>query len=162
LAGLSEGMYDSHFKNRIVEAFAKDPNSRYLEASKKEGKVLVVGNGRFLENDYDSMKNEMTSQYMYRPSKFNNLRLDPKLAELGMPLYFGNQEFIQNMVDYMMGDNTILDIRSRQIDIHEIDNEKVKANAGFYKVINILVPCLSILLLGFVLYYIRKRKYTRY
>lgn len=162
LAGLSEGMYDSHYKNRIVEAFAKDPNSRYLEASKKEGKILLVGNGRFLENDYDSMKNEMTSQFMYRPTKVNNLRLDPKLAELGIPLYFGNQEFIQNMVDYMMGDNTVLDIRSRQIDIHEIDNEKVKANAGFYKIINILVPCLSILLLGFVLYYVRKRKYTRY
>lgn len=161
LAGLSEGMYESHFKNRIVEEYAKDPTSNYLERSKKEGKILLVGNGRFLRNDYDSMMNTMGTAYMYRPAKSNDLRMDSKLAEIGIPLYFGNQEFIQNMVDYMMGDNTILDIRSKQIDIHEIDNEKVKANAGFYKVINILVPCISIVLLGFLLYYIRKRKYTR-
>lgn len=161
LAGLSEGFYDSYYKNRIVDAFANNPAVHYLDKSSKEGKVLLVGNGRFLENQYDSMPSQIPNQYMYRPSKVNDLRYDPKLAELGIPLYFGNQEFIQNMVDYMMGDNTVLDIRSRQIDIHEIDNEKVKANATFYKVINILIPCLSILLLGFVLNYIRRRKYTK-
>ncbi|MBI1836679.1 MAG: Gldg family protein [Flavobacteriia bacterium] len=160
LAGLSEGYYESHFKNRIVEEFAKNPDSKYKEKSIKEGKILLVGNGRFLQNDYDSMKNVVGDAFMYRPSKINNLRYDAKLAELGIPLYYGNQEFIQNMVDYMMGDNTVLDIRSRQIDIHEIDNEKVKAFAGYYKIINLIVPCLTVVILGFIIYYFRKRKFT--
>ena len=86
--------------------------------------------------------------------------MDPKLAEMRIPLFFGNQEFFQNMVDYMMGDNSVLDIRSRQIDIRAIDNEKVKANAGFYKVINLLLPIGIILILAFVMATIRRKKYA--
>jgi ABC-2 type transport system permease protein len=60
----------------------------------------------------------------------------------------------------MMGDNSVLDIRSRQIDIRAIDNEKIKEDAGFFKVLNLLLPVALILALAFVLTYIRKRKYA--
>lgn len=161
LAGLSEGNFDSYFKNRIVDAYAKNKDARFLAKSSKEGKVMLVGNGRFLENQYDSMPSKMNGQMMYRPSKLNDLRYDPKLAELGIPVYYGNQEFIQNLVDYMMGDNTVLDIRSRQIDIHEIDKEKVKSEAGFYKFINLVLPCILILILAFILNMLRKKRYAK-
>jgi ABC-2 type transport system permease protein len=98
--------------------------------------------------------------FMYRPKAVNDLRMDPELAELRIPLYYGNQEFFQNLVDYMMGDNSVLDIRSRQIDIRAIDNEKIKEDAGFFKVLNLLLPVALILALAFVLTYIRKRKYA--
>ena len=98
---------------------------------------------------------------MYRPTQINDLRFDPKLAEIGLQHSFGNQEFIQNLVDYMMGENSVIDIRSRQIDVHGINNEKIKADAGFYKIMNLLIPCGVILLLAFVMHYLRKRKYSR-
>jgi ABC-type uncharacterized transport system involved in gliding motility auxiliary subunit len=87
--------------------------------------------------------------------------MDPELAELRIPLFFGNQEFFQNMVDYMMGDNSVIDIRSRQIDIRKLDTEKIKAEAGYYKTINLLIPIGSVLILAFVMAYIRKRKYAK-
>jgi ABC-2 type transport system permease protein len=74
---------------------------------------------------------------------------------------FGNQELFQNIVDYMMGDNSVLDIRSRQIDIKEIDKEKVKSSSLFYKSINMLTPLMLILVLAFIMNLIRKRRYTR-
>jgi ABC-type uncharacterized transport system involved in gliding motility auxiliary subunit len=77
------------------------------------------------------------------------------------PLVYGNQEFFQNLVDYMMGDNSVLDLRSKQIDIHAINKDKVKLEAGFYKVLNMALPSLLIVLMGLVFFYIRKRKYTR-
>jgi ABC-2 type transport system permease protein len=61
----------------------------------------------------------------------------------------------------MMGDNSVLDIRSRQIDIKEIDKEKVKSSSLFYKSINMLTPLILILVLAFVMNLIRKRRYTR-
>jgi ABC-2 type transport system permease protein len=61
----------------------------------------------------------------------------------------------------MMGDQSVLDVRSRQIDIHEIDKEKVKADAGFYKTINVLLPILLILIFAFLMGWIRKRKYAK-
>lgn len=161
LAGLAEGKFESHFKNRIVEEFANNPLAKYKEKSSKEGKVLLIGNGRFIANSYDSMPAKNGQGFMYRPSEFNDLRMDPDLAKVGVPLYFGNQEFFQNMADYMMGDHSVLDIRSRQIDIHPIDQEKVKANGDFYKIINLLVPIALIILFAFIMSVIRKRKYAR-
>jgi gliding-associated putative ABC transporter substrate-binding component GldG len=160
VAGLAEGFFDSHFKNRIVEEFSKNPLSKFKEKSSKEGKVFVVGNGRFIANSYDSMPSQDGKGFVYRPTQFNDLRMDAELAQLGVPLYFGNQEFFQNLTDYMMGENSVLDIRSRQIDIHAMDSEKVKTFAGYYKFINIVVPILVVLLFAFVMAYLRKRRYS--
>jgi ABC-2 type transport system permease protein len=161
IAGLAEGTFDSHFKNRIVDEFANNPLAKYKEKSIQEGKVFLIGNGRFIANSYDSMPARNGEGYMYRPTEFNDLRMDADLAQLGIPLYFGNQEFFQNLTDYMMGDNSVLDIRSRQIDIHAIDKEKVKADADFYKVINVTLPVTLVLLFAFAMAYFRKRKYVK-
>lgn len=161
LAGLSEGFYTSYYKNRIVDDYANNKDAKFVAESTKESKVLLIGNGRFIENHYDSMPDKVTGKMMYRPIQLNELRMDPTLAEMQIPLFFGNQEFFQNMVDYVMGDNSVLDIRSRQIDIHELDNEKVKEEAQFYKLLNMTLPSLLVLLFAFVMSLIRKRKYVR-
>jgi ABC-2 type transport system permease protein len=71
----------------------------------------------------------------YKARAFNELRFDETMSNIeGMqPLVYGNQEFFQNLVDYMMGDNSVLDLRSKQIDIHAIDKEKVKTKQDFTK-----------------------------
>lgn len=163
LAGLVEGKFVSHFKNRIVDAYAKNKLSKYKESSEAEGKVLVIGNGTFLANKYDSVPDPTTGGYRYAPRAFNELKFDETVAQMqGVPpLIYGNQEFFQNLVDYMMGDNSVLDIRSKQIDIHAIDKEKVQVSAGFYKVINMMLPSIIILAFAGIMLYLRKRKYTR-
>ena len=159
LAGLAEGYFQSHFKNRIVSEFANNPDSKYKSKSSKEGKVIVVGNGQFIANKYDSIQKPNSEEFAYFPNEINDLRMEPELAKRRIPLFFGNQEFFQNLVDYIMGDNSVLDIRSRQIDIKEIDKEKININAGFYKVINMIVPISIILLLSLIWNILRKKKY---
>jgi ABC-2 type transport system permease protein len=161
LAGLAEGMFRSHFRNRIVDEYAKNPSVQLLDSSKVEGKIFVVGNGRLIANEYDSMPNKMGTAYQYRPKEVNTLQFSQDLINLNIPHFFGNQEFFQNLTDYMMGDNSVLDIRSRQIDIHEIDTEKVKLEAGFYKLVNVGLPIVVILILAFILNFIRTRKYAK-
>jgi ABC-2 type transport system permease protein len=162
VAGLSEGFYQSHFKNRIVAEFVNSKDANYLEESQKETKILVVGNGSFIRNSYDSILDpKKINSYLYRPIAINELKVDAELAQRRIPVVFGNQELFQNMVDYMMGDNSVLDIRSRQIDIKEIDKEKIKSASLFYKSINMLTPLLVILALAFLMNWIRLRRYTR-
>lgn len=160
VAGLAEGFFKSHFQNRLVGEFANNPIAKYKTKSTKEGKVLVVGNGHFIANRYDSIPNPKGVGYLYRPNQINDLRMEPELAQRNVPIFFGNQEFFQNIVDYMMGDNSVLDVRSRQIDIKEIDKEKIKTYAGYYKMINLLLPIGLVLAMAFVLNYIRVRKYA--
>lgn len=162
VAGLVEGYFKSHFKNRIVDEFVKSKEINYLEESKEEGKVLVVGNGSFISNLYDSIPNNMGG-FNYIPSTFNNLKFDEiNLRLKGFEyLVYGNPEFFQNMVDYMMGDNSILDIRSKQIEIHAIDKNKVEKYASTLRLINMIIPSLIIAIFGIVIFSMRKRKYTR-
>jgi ABC-2 type transport system permease protein len=161
LAGLAEGWFESAFKTRLVEAFANNPDAKMLKKSTKEGKVMVIGNGRFIANKYDSMLNRQGTAMMYRPRQLNDLQYNEDMARLKIQHFFGNQEFFQNVTDYMMGDNSVLDLRSRQIEIHEMDNEKVKNDGTFYKLMNVGLPIVIILLFGFVMSYMRKRKYAR-
>jgi ABC-2 type transport system permease protein len=160
LSGMVEGYFDSHFKNRIVAEFAKNPLVKFKEKSSKEGKVLVVGNGRFIENKYDSILDK-TGKYQYRATVFNQLKMDETMASMNMqPLIYGNQEFFQNIVDYMMGDNSVLDLRSKQIDIHAIDKEKVKVEAGYYKLLNMILPSLLVFIFALIMNLRRKKKYS--
>lgn len=159
LAGLAEGTFESYFKNRIVGDFANNPDSKYLPKSKKEGKVILVGNGRFIANKYDSIPNKRGG-FRYRPKQMNDLQMNEDMLRLRMSHFFGNQEFFQNMTDYMMGDNSVLDIRSRQIDMHRMDKDKVSQDATFYKIINLLLPIGIILLLAFGMNFIRKRRFA--
>jgi ABC-2 type transport system permease protein len=160
LAGLSEGMFQSYFKTRIVEEYTSHKDAQFITESQKEGKVLLVGNGRFIANRYDSTVHNMTGQIMYRPVEFDDLRSDEELYRLGIQAVFGNKEFFQNLVDYVMGENSVLDIRSRQIDVRKIDNAKVQSNASFYKLLNLSVPSVLIIILAIVFGYIRRKKYT--
>ena len=161
LAGLSEGYYNSHFQNRIVEEFSKNKNSNYKEKSLKETKVLLVGNGDFIANSYDSIPNPKGAGFLYRANPFNELKFNKILAERSIPYFYGNQEFFQNLMDYMMGDNSVLDIRSRQIDIKLIDKEKLKVMSGRLKIINVFGPVLLILFFAFVWNFLRKRRYSK-
>ncbi len=161
VAGLAEGMFESYFKNRIVAEFANDPDAGFEAQSTKEGKVFVVGNGRFLANSYDTIPDRTAPNgYRFEMPQFNELRYSGELLQMNFRHFFGNQEFFQNLTDYMLGDNSVLDIRSRQIDIRQIDKEKVKRDAGFYKMLNLTVPIGIILLLAMVMNYLRKRKFA--
>ncbi|MFK7786481.1 MAG: GldG family protein [Crocinitomicaceae bacterium] len=160
LAAIAEGKFTSYYKNRIVGAFANDPESGYKDESTQEGKVLLVGNGRWIANKYDSTP-DGRGGYRYRPIlDFNDLQLNEDMMRLRIQHFFGNQEFFQNLTDYMMGDNSVLDIRSRQIDMHPMDKEKVFEHAAYYKIMNLLMPIGIILLLGFGMNFIRKRRYA--
>ena len=98
---------------------------------------------------------------MYRPKQGpNELEKDWEMMQMGVNHLFGNQDFFMNLVDFMMGDNSVLALRSRQIEIHAIDKAKVTDNAGFYKATNIGIPILLILALAIALILIRRRKYA--
>ena len=164
IAGLAEGYFKSYFINRVNPEYVQqiqklDKTRKVLDSCAKEAKVMLIGNGRFLSNTYDSVPRR-NGQFAYKPSQFNNLQYNRDMMNLRVNHIFGNQEFIQNILDYMLGETSVLDLRSRQIDVHEIDNSKVVASASFYKIVNFGLPILLIIAIAFVVYFIRRRKYA--
>ncbi|MEY3050038.1 MAG: hypothetical protein RL365_2076 [Bacteroidota bacterium] len=167
LAAMIEGTIPSHFINRDV-IINVDTMASYIPVnyrkkqlkSKKETKVFVVGNGTFIANEYDSIFRGGKYEYVSSPPfPFNALKYS-KVNDLnGRPLIYGNQEFIQNMVDYMMGDNSVLDIRSRQIEFKEMDKMKLQAEGSSIRYINLFLPISLVGLIAALMMFSRKRKY---
>lgn len=173
LAAMAEGEIPSYFSNRELA----DENNRSIESvaemrkvpkkfrakrvkSDRDAKVFVVGNGTFLANEYDSVL--QGGSYQYRPFPafpFNALKYSKVPDINGRPLIYGNQEFIQNLVDYMLGDNSVLDIRSRQIELRQIDQRKMMAEGNFIRYLNLILPFLAVAILGIVIFIVRKKKY---
>lgn len=166
MAGIVEGKFVSNFKNRLVDEFVNNPDAKFLEESVKPSKVLVVGDADLLTNKYDSLFIKAQGKWDYRPVNFDEFKYDPFDPNLNtgksMPMFvYGNAEFLLNAVDYVMGDEAVLGVRSRSISIRPLNEEKIKVEARFWQLMNIAVPIILISLLGFILFYIRKRKYTR-
>ena len=92
---------------------------------------------------------------------FNELKMNADDVALNINRAIGNQDFFLNIIDYMMGESFMLDIRSRQIDVREIDKEKIQQSANYYKLINMLLPIALIVLLGLIMNFIRKKRFTR-
>lgn len=166
MAGIVEGHFVSNYKNRLVEEFAKNPEARFLEESSKASKVLVVGDANLVTNKYDSIYSKSQGRYDYRPVNFDEFKFDPfdpnMNAGKSMPMFvYGTAEFLLNSVDYMMGDESVLGVRSRSITIRPLDEEKINSEARFWQVINILIPLIAITFLGIVFFYIRKRRFAR-
>ena len=158
LGGIVEGEFESAFKNRIVSSYAESPDSKILGKSSAPGKIMVIGNGTFFKNTYyDSIAVPQENRYRYVP----RLPREREIDELFAGRAFGNFEFFENCIDYMLGESTLLSIRSRTIDLHPTDKLKIEKHGAFYKFINIAIPLLFIIVMALVVFAIRKYKYVK-
>ena len=94
-----------------------------------------------------------------------------QLDKNGMPLELGydkwtnnmyaNKEFMMNCVNYLLDDNGLINIRSKEVDLPLLDKEKVFENYTQTQIITIGFPILTLLIFGVVFTFLRKRKYSK-
>ena len=74
---------------------------------------------------------------------------------------YDNRTFFLNMLDFLVGDQALTDIRAKEVSIRPLDLEKVKEKAGLIRFVNLGIPILLLILTGFIRNILRKRKYSR-
>jgi gliding-associated putative ABC transporter substrate-binding component GldG len=159
LGGLLEGNFVSAYKNRIVDTYANDPNAIFNEESIEPGKLMVVSNGTFFKNGYyDSVFVREEGRYQYIPRVPRGNEIDELLAT---DRRIGNFDFFENCVDYMLGESTLLSIRTRTIDLNPMNKLKIEQSSSFYQFINIFIPVILVIGLALVIYFVRKYKYAK-
>jgi gliding-associated putative ABC transporter substrate-binding component GldG len=159
LGGLLEGDFISAYKNRIVDTYANDPNAIFNEESVSPGKLMVVSNGTFFKNwYYDSTFVREDGKYQYIPRVPRGNEIDELLAT---DRRIGNFDFFENCVDYMLGESTLLAIRSRTIDLNPMNKLKIEESSSYYQFINLFIPIILVLVLALVIYFMRKYKYAK-
>jgi len=96
----------------------------------------------------------------------NETGYDGRLAlPLGEDKYthqlYSNKDFILNSMNYLCGDSNLLPVRGRELQVRLLDDKKVKIQKTQWQVINLVVPVLLIIILGFILAAVRKAKYAK-
>ncbi|MFC4721729.1 gliding motility-associated ABC transporter substrate-binding protein GldG [Geojedonia litorea] len=137
LAVLLEGEFTSVYNNRIKPFQVSEEKNTSVPT-----KMIVIADGDIIKNDV--------------------VRGQPQ--ELGFDRWtgqrFGNKEFLENAVNYLLNDDGLINIRTKEVAIAFLDTQKVSAQKGRWQLINIALPLVLLALFGFVFNYIRKRKYT--
>lgn len=139
VAVLLEGNFNSVYQNRVLPF--KD-NS--FTPTGKPNKMIVISDGDVIKNQLD--KNRMPLELGY--DKWTNNM-------------YANKEFMMNCVNYLLDDNGLINIRSKEVDLPLLDKEKVFENYTQTQIITIGFPILTLLIFGVVFTFLRKRKYSK-
>lgn len=145
VAVLLEGVFPSAFRNRPTDNLVKESVIRIREESVPT-KMIVVADGDIIRNEVRRTGNVETP-----------LPLGQDRYTLEM---FGNRDFILNSLNYLVDDNGIMELRSRELKLRLLDGNEVKNRRLFWQTINIAGPVLLVLLAGFLFGWRRRIKYS--
>ena len=147
IAVLLEGTFPSAFRNRFVPRLNGTDHQSVRNESVKT-KMIVISDGDIIRNDVQTSGNTQT------PSQ--QLGLDKYTGEL-----YGNRDFIINCLNYLVDDNGIMNLRSRELRLRLLDKARIRNERFKWQLINVAGPLLIALLAGVIYSFFRKRKYAR-
>lgn len=139
VAVLLEGKFHSVYENRVLP-FKEDS----FTPIGKNNKMIVISDGDVIKNQLD--KNYQPLELGY-DKWTNNL--------------YANKEFLMNCVNYLLDDNGLINIRSKEVDLPILDKEKVYEDYTFSQIITVGVPIVILVIFGIAFTFLRKRKYSK-
>ena len=84
---------------------------------------------------------------------------------VGYDLYtknqFANKTFLLNCMNYLLDDEGLLQLRSREVKLRLLDKKRISTQQTKWKLINVGIPLLLIMIAGLIQFYIRKKKYSK-
>ncbi len=138
LAVLLEGKFTSVYNNRVKPFDLKDVKNESVPT-----KMVVISDGDVIKNEIDR-------------NGPKELGYDSKLNQ-----FFGNKEFLVNAANYLLDDNGLINIRSKEIAVAFLNSEKITEEKTKWQLLNILLPLVLLGIFGFSFNYFRKKKYAK-
>jgi gliding-associated putative ABC transporter substrate-binding component GldG len=135
VAYLLEGNFESLYKNRPLPV--KDPD---FKKSGSKGSVFIC-------SDADIVRNMIKQD---------------RRGPVPVPIMPGNLDFVTNVVDYMLDEDGIINVRSKEIALRPLDKAKVQEDKVFWQIVNLVIPILIVLVFGVLRFYWRKKKYQNF
>lgn len=148
IAVLLEGVFESNFDMRIPPEIAMDQDINFKPKSEPT-KMIVISDGDMIRNEVRKLGDKMQT-YVLGEDKYYQEQYCP-----------GNKEFILNCINYLCEDESLIQMRMREIKLRELNHTKVRAEGVKWVWINTIVPVSIILLIGIGLVMFRRYKFGR-
>ena len=151
VAVLLEGKFQSYFKNRLSNDLAdslKIYDQAFLSGNLQQNKMIVVADGDMILNSV--LKGNQPLPMGMNPYTYGTQQEFP----------FANKDFLLNCMDYMVNADELGQAKAKDYVVRLLDKKKVAEQESFWKIVNIAVPVLVIILSGLFFQWRRKRKYT--
>ena len=138
IAVLLEGTFESLFKNRINKLSNELP---FIKSS-KPNRMLVISDGDIAQNHI--------SRGAALPLGYDNYE----------KRQYGNKDFILNAIDYLLEEDALIAVRTRELKIRLLDTQKINLERSFWQIINLIIPIALVIIFGIFKQYARKKKYS--
>ncbi len=144
VAVLLEGKFKSAFTNRMTEGISGESGRDILNVS-KHSKMIVIADGDIIRNDI----------------KWSDGVPEP--LPLGQDRYtqqtYGNRDFLINCLNYLVNDNGLLEMRSREIKPRLLDGKRIDNERALWQTVNTIIPVIVIIISGFIYGFLKRRKF---
>jgi len=143
IAVLLEGVFQSDFRNRMPPSLSQAKEIGFRDRSQPTS-MIIVSDGDIIRNQF------------HIPNGYPlPLGYDQFTRET-----FGNKNFILNALNYLTDGSELISIRSRELKLRLLDKTKINNNKIFWQAFNLSAPVALVMLIGIILIWLRKRKYT--
>ncbi|MBP1629216.1 MAG: hypothetical protein H6Q15_109 [Bacteroidetes bacterium] len=143
VAMLLEGKFTSAFQHRLAPEMLENQVIAFKDKCDTTNSMIVVADGDIIRNDF---------------SKGQTLPLGYDRFTKEM---YGNKEFLINCVNYLCGDKDMIPLRSREVVMRKLDQAKVDREKMNWQIVNVALPVIIVILIGFVIGFLRKKKYVK-
>jgi ABC-2 type transport system permease protein len=132
-----EGKFKSAYANRIEKS--SYPN---FKAESSDNKMIVIADG-------DVGKNEV---WKGKPLPLGEDMLTKQT--------YGNAQFLQNSLDFLLDDSNLMTLRNRNIEARLLDRQRIDDEKSYWQWFNLLLPLAILAILGGLFYWLRRRKFS--
>ena len=132
---LVKGSFSSAFENRIK------PVKINQHRDKGKSQMIIFSDGTLAENQVDK-----GSPLELGYDKWTNN-------------FYGNKRFLNNCIHYLMGNNALLEVRSKAVNMVVLDRELIAKKSNSWRIALLLLPLLILGLFGAIVTRWRKAKY---
>ena len=146
LAVLSEGTFSSLYANRISRAqmdTLQKEGTPFMQQGNGNGKVLVTSDGDWILNAF---------------TKEGPLQMG---ANPYTQYTFANKDFLLNALEYLTDESGILQSRSKEYILRQLDLKKLEQNKAIWQWVNIGLPLILLLIAAQFFQWQRKRRFTK-
>ena len=144
---LLEGTFSSAFNDYLPDSVRKSPEISYRSSSEPTRMIVI--------SDADIAYNEVQVE------NGKEYPLPLGYSKQFKRVVYDNKDLLLNCVNFLLDDASLIDVRSRNIQVRKLDKDKISNEKNYWKSLNTASPLFVLAIFGTTVICSRKKRWTK-